>query len=106
MQDNMDRFYSMLGLAVKAGKVASGSFMVEQEVRQGRARLVILTGDIGPAVSKKIIEGCERYGIPMIGNGDRERLSHAAGKEDRSCFAVTDAGFAGALLKIYTTDRN
>ena len=73
---------------------------VEQEINKGRARLVILTGDIGTAVSKKLREGCEKRHIPLIDNGDRERLSHAAGKEDRSCFAVTDEGFAAALVRL------
>ena len=97
----MERFYSMLGLAVRAGKVAAGSFLVEQEISRGRARLVILTADIGKTVSKKLREGCEKRRVPLIENGDRARLSHAAGKEDRSCFAVTDEGFATELLKLF-----
>ena len=40
-----DRIYSLLGLASKAGLVASGEFSVEQSVKKDKARLVIVTDD-------------------------------------------------------------
>ena len=43
----MDRVYSMLGIAAKAGKVKSGAFLTVQEILAGRARLVLLVKDAG-----------------------------------------------------------
>lgn len=94
----------MLGLAQRAGKVVSGSFRVEHEIISGRARLVILSEDIGQAIEKKITDGCANRNIRCIKAGGREALSHAVGKEDRSCLAVIDDGFAAALLKLLSPD--
>lgn len=40
-----DKVLSMIGLATKAGKTASGEFCTEREVKTGRAALVIVAGD-------------------------------------------------------------
>ena len=37
-----DKALSMIGLATKAGKIASGEFAVESAVRKGKAVLVII----------------------------------------------------------------
>ena len=99
-----DRYYSMLGLAQRAGKVVSGSFRVEHEILSGRARLVILSEDMGQAIEKKITDCCRSRNVRFVKTGGREALSHAVGKEDRSCFAVTDDGFAAVLLKLLSPD--
>lgn len=40
-----DKVLSLIGLATKAGKTASGEFMTEREVKSGRAALVVLAKD-------------------------------------------------------------
>lgn len=40
-----DKALSMIGLATKAGKIASGEFAVESAVRKGKACLVIIASD-------------------------------------------------------------
>lgn len=90
----------MLGLAAKAGKIVSGSFRVEQEIKNGRACLVIMSDDIGPAVAEKLQDCSKAKNVECVTTGDRDSLSHAVGKDDRSCLAVTDEGFAAALLKL------
>ena len=49
----MDRVYSMLGIAAKAGKVKSGAFLTVQEILAGRARLVLLVKDAGSNTVKQ-----------------------------------------------------
>lgn len=44
---------SMISLATKAGKVASGEFCTEKEVKSGRAYLVIVAGDASDNTKKK-----------------------------------------------------
>lgn len=48
---------SMLGLAAKAGKVASGEFSTEKEVKSGNACLVIVAEDASDN-TKKCSETC------------------------------------------------
>ena len=42
---NVNKVYSMLGLAMKAGKVASGEFATDKSVKSGKAWLVIVSED-------------------------------------------------------------
>lgn len=96
---------SMIGLATKAGKTASGEFCTEKEVKTGRAVLVIVAGDASDNTKKKFHNMCEFYKIPMICFADKDTLGHAMGKEFRASLAVLDEGFAKGILKHINTDR-
>ena len=53
------KVYSFLGLAMKAGKIASGEFQVEHAVKSGNAALVIVTEDASENTRKKFSNMCE-----------------------------------------------
>ena len=46
----------MLGLAARAGRIVSGEFTVEKEVKSGRAYLVLIAEDASENNRKKISE--------------------------------------------------
>ena len=50
---SQNKALSMIGLATKAGKVASGEFCTEKEVKSGRACLVIVADDASDNTKKK-----------------------------------------------------
>ena len=52
---------SMLGLAMKAGKVSSGEFATEQAVKSGSAYLVILAETASANTQKKFRNMCAYY---------------------------------------------
>lgn len=47
-----DKILSLVGLATRAGKTASGEFCTEKEVKTGRAALVIVAGDASENTKK------------------------------------------------------
>ena len=49
-----DRVLSLIGLATKAGKCASGEFMTENETKSGKAVLVIVAEDASDNTKKEI----------------------------------------------------
>ena len=51
-----DKALSMLGLAARAGRIVSGEFTVEKEVKSGRAYLVLIAEDASENTRKKISE--------------------------------------------------
>ena len=53
-----DKILSYLGLATKAGQTVSGEFCVEKSVRQGKAKLVIVSKDASEASQKKVSYNC------------------------------------------------
>ena len=90
---------SMLGLAAKAGKVASGEFSTEKEVKSGRAALVIVADDASDNTKKKFKNMCDFYHVPIYFYKDKDTLGHAMGKQFRASLAILDEGFAKGILK-------
>ena len=85
---------SLVSLATKAGKTASGEFCTEKEVKTGMAELVIVAEDASANTKKKFKNMCDFYEVPIYFYGDKDTLGHAMGKEFRATLAVTDAGLA------------
>ena len=92
----IDPALRMLGLAAKAGKVASGEFMTENSVKTGMAALVIVATDASDNTKKKFRNMCEFYEVPI---GIKDVLGHSIGKEFRASLAVNDEGLAQAIMK-------
>ena len=85
---------AMIGLAMRAGKIAGGEFAAERAAKTGEARLLILSEDASHNTSRKF-EGMAAYrSIPVVRFLDKEALGRAVGKGERSVLAVTDEGFA------------
>lgn len=90
---------SMIGLAMKAGKVASGEFAAERAVKQGKAYLVITAEDASGNTQKKFQNMCTYYQVPYQQFLSKEELGMTIGKEYRACLAVLDPHLADAILK-------
>ncbi len=87
----------MLSLAQRAGKVASGEFMAEGSVKEGKSSLVIIAGDASDNTKKKFTDMCTYYHVPILFYADRDTLGHAIGKEFRASISVNDPGLADEI---------
>ena len=94
-----DKVLSLIGLAMKAGRCASGEMMTETETKSGRAKLVIVASDVSENTKKKFRDMCEFYKVPIYFYGDKDTLGHAMGKEFRASLAILDNGFADGIQK-------
>ena len=92
-----NKVYSMIGLAMKAGKLTSGEFSVEHAVKAGKAALVIVSETASENTKKKFQNMCTYYEVPLYFFGEKETLGHAMGKEFRASVSVEDAGFAKSM---------
>ena len=101
----MDRLLSLLGIAQKAGKIESGSFLCEKAVKSRKARIVVLAEDAQKNTVSTITNKCTYYHIPYGFYGSKEALGHAIGKGERSCVAVTDQGFADGIAKLLSSGK-
>ena len=90
----------LLGLAARARKVISGEDLVVNEVRHGKAKLVLLASDASANTSKKLTDKCTYYNVELHVFGDRYDLGHATGKEARVALAITDSGFAKKISSL------
>ena len=88
-----------MGIAAKAGKVVSGEFSTEKAVKEKRACLVIVASDASDNTKKLFSDKCRYYAVPVRFYADRETLGKAIGCGTRASAAVTDPGFAKAVLE-------
>ena len=94
---NVKKACGMLGLAMRAGKVASGEFATEKAVKEYRAYLVIVASDASENTQKKFRNMCQYYKVPYLVFETKEELGSIIGKEYRASLAVCDKNFAEVI---------
>lgn len=95
-----NQWMSLLGLANRARKIISGEELTVKEIRNGKAKLVLLSADASQNTTKKITDKCNSYEVPFKIVEDRHLLGQAIGKEARVVVAVMDDGFAKKLITL------
>ena len=96
---------SLMGLSAKSGNLVSGEFSTEKAVKEHKAALVVVAEDASDNTKKSFSNMCAYYHVPMIVFADKETLGHAIGKQFRASVAVTQDGFAKAILKLTESDN-
>lgn len=91
-----DALYNAVGFAMRAGKLASGSFTVEKAVKSGRAKLIIIDDDASENTVKQWKNASLTKNIPLV---QMSCMGKAIGRAERMVAAVTDEGFAEMILK-------
>lgn len=102
----LSKALSLISLATKAGKTASGEVATEKEVKTGLAELVIVATDASENTKKKFRNMCDFYEVPICFYSDKDTLGHAMGKEFRASLAITDPGFAKGIVKHIETEQD
>lgn len=103
---SQNKILSLVGLATKAGKTASGEFSTEKEVKSGKAKLVIVADNASDNTKKKFQNMCDFYKVPIYFYKDKDTLGRAMGKEFRASLAILDEGFAKGIRKHMETEDN
>ena len=77
----MNKFFSLLGLCKRAGKLVAGEVAAEQAVRKKQAYLLILAQDASKNTKKKFTNSAVYYELPLAEIGTKEELGRAIGAE-------------------------
>ena len=93
------KVFSLLSLAQKAGYAGSGEFITEKSVKEGTARLVIVSSDASDNTKKMFNNMCAYYNVPIYIYGSKEELGHSIGKEFRASVVIRDEGMAKVVIK-------
>ena len=99
------KILSMLGIAKKAGKLASGEFLTEEAVRSGKAKLVIVSEEASENTKKRFRDKTTFYQVPLYERFDMVTLGKAIGCEARAVISVNDAGIARTIMNYFTTEQ-
>jgi len=96
MRNKLD---SYLGFAKKSGNLVSGTNTCLVTMKKGKVRLLMITEDTSENTAAKLKKEAERQKIPYRVYGNSDELSPVIGESGRSVFGITDANFAGVILK-------
>lgn len=94
-----DKVLGLLGLAQRAGSLATGTSATREALRSGRARLVVTATDAAPGQLDKLEGLLRSRGTPRRSVGTRMELGAALGGPPLTAVAVLDQGFAKQVLR-------
>ena len=96
----MGQMLSMLGLAKKAGRVEIGEEPVGAAARAKKARVILVAQDAGPSSQRRAFSFAEAGAcLCLTIPADKDALGRALGRTSVAMCAVTEIGFAGAVVK-------
>lgn len=96
---NSQNVLSLLGLAQKAGKIASGELAVEKSIKSGKAKLIIIAADSSDGTKKRYRDMSQYYQVPLYEILTKQQLGSCIGKEYRAALTIADTGLSKAVLK-------
>jgi ribosomal protein L7Ae-like RNA K-turn-binding protein len=91
------RIQSLIGIARRAGKIATGDAQVEAMLKKRKGFLLIMAED-APGAQKKYNQWAGDLKLPMLVTGTKLELGHSIGLSPRSAVLILDQGFAKAIL--------
>lgn len=104
----MHEILSLLGLCFRASKLVSGDDAVADAVAAGDARLLVLAGDAGVNITRRVQRHEQEKGVSVIRLEDSaQELGWALGRKPTAVCCITDIGFAAAAAgKAAETDAS
>lgn len=93
----MNKLFSLLGLAQRAGKIVSGEEGVQSALRSKHAYCLLISEDSSKNTKQKFLNIAETNQVPTYIIGTMDRLGQAIGKARRATVLIQDPGFAQAI---------
>lgn len=102
--NNRKKALNLLGLAMRAGKLTSGTNRVLESIRKQESSLVIVAEDASENTKKQFLNKCDYYQSPLVIIFCGAEISSALGRERTVC-AFTDDGFAKSFKNCLTDKK-
>jgi len=90
------RILSLIGMARRASKIATGSAQVEAMMKKRKGYLLIMAED-ALNTQKKYNQWAGDLKLPILVIGTKLELGHSIGLSPRSAVLILDQGFAKAI---------
>lgn len=95
------RINGLIGLAMRAGKLAVGDGRATEQSRKDKSFLLLVSNDASDNTRKKYTNMSEYHKLPIITlDIDRYEFGRMVGREFAVVAAVCDKGFADGILKL------
>jgi len=94
-----NKFLTLLGFAHKSRNLVTGEDTCTMNIKKDAVYLVFIAGDASDNTKDRFTHLCKVRNLPYRIVLDRDTLSSAIGKVNRTVFGVTDRKFAEEMLK-------
>lgn len=101
-----NKLFSLLGIAQRSGNLISGEDTCERYIKKNAVYLVIVATDASNNTTKKFRDMTHYRGINFIAFGDKNSLSQAIGKTNRSVLAIKDEVFATKIFSMIVEEKD
>lgn len=91
---------SMISLAMKAGKIVSGTNLTLKSVRNKKAKIVFISKDASERTIKTVTDKCKFYNIKYHFIKNEDELNSAIGKNNRKVIAIEDENFSNRIKEL------
>ena len=95
----MSAVSGLLGLACRAGQIALGADIALQEIRAGKAALLLLDAGASEGTKKKLQDACVFRNVPFYTLPEGE-ISRACGRDGRMAAAVRKGKLAERIREV------
>lgn len=99
-EDKIKKVFSLIGLAMRAGKVVSGDDSTLLELKKGRVKLVLIAEDASNNTQKLFKDKSSYRNIPYIICSTKNNMGSAMGKSPRAVIGIKDDGFAESIKRL------
>ena len=95
-----NKVYGLLGLATKAGKIVFGTESCLDMIAKRKLKLIIVAEDSSERTINNFKEKCVQNNIDFYVFGNKDDISRAIGKTNKTVVGIKDKNLAGAIQKI------
>ena len=100
MKINMDKIHSLLGLAMRAGKLVSGEDATMLDLKKGKLNLIIVAGDASNNTKKLFNDKSSYRKINQIYFATKVELGLAIGKAPRAVIGIKDKALSQKIIEL------
>ena len=100
MTNNMQKIRSLLGIAMRAGKLVSGEDGTMIDLKKGKLNLVIIAEDASNNTKKLFKDKSSFRHVNCIELSTKSELGISIGKDSRAVIGIKDIGFANKIIQL------
>lgn len=98
----LQKIFGLIGLAMRAGKLAAGRFAVIKSLKQDKAKLILFSGDASEKLQKEITSLAGE--IKVVQAARKKALGAVLGRKELAVLTVLDDNFADEIYKLHIAD--
>lgn len=100
MINQKNRVLGLIGLSAKAGKIECGADAVEECIKRGKAKLVIVSEDAADRTKENFEFLSKQQRVNFVIYANKDELSKTIGKNNKAVLAIKDKNLSNEIYKI------